>query len=45
MDKNNVDLSTLIKFSDGYSIFNADLNMFPILIKRCPLKYYKKNLS
>ncbi len=42
MDKNNVYLSILIKFFDGYFIFNVDLNMFLIFIKTCLLKYYKK---
>jgi hypothetical protein len=27
----------------GYFIFDVDLNMFLIKIKRCPLKYYQKN--
>jgi hypothetical protein len=33
MDKNNVDLSILIKHFDGYFIFNVDLNMFLIYLK------------
>jgi len=39
--KKNVSMSTKIKCSNGYFIFNGDSNMFSILIKRCPLKYYK----
>jgi hypothetical protein len=33
IDKNNVDLSTLIKYSNGCFIFNVYLNMVLILIK------------
>jgi hypothetical protein len=40
--KNNVNLSTLIIFFDGYIIFNVDLNIFVILILKCLLKYYRK---
>jgi hypothetical protein len=43
--KKNVNMSTKIKRSDGYFIFNVDSNMFSILIKRCPLKYYKTSFE
>jgi hypothetical protein len=43
MDKSNVNMSSLINCFDEYFIFNVDLNMFPILIKMCVLKYYKKS--
>jgi hypothetical protein len=41
--KNTVNLLTLIKCYDGHFIFTIDLNMFLILITRCPLKYYKNS--
>jgi hypothetical protein len=40
--KSNIDLSTFIKCFNEYFIFNVDLNMFLILIKRFQLKYYNK---
>jgi len=30
--------------SNVYFIFNVDMNLFSILIKRCSLKYYTKKL-
>jgi len=38
----NVNLSTLIICFDGYIISNVDLDIILILIKKCPIKYYKK---
>jgi hypothetical protein len=36
--KNNVNLSTLIRCFDVYIIFNVDLNIYLILIKKVSIK-------
>jgi hypothetical protein len=40
--KTKCQLVNFDKFFDGYIIFNVELGIFLFLIKRCPLKYYKK---
>ncbi len=41
VDKNNINLSNLIKRFDGDFIFNVYLEMFLSLIKMCPPKIFQ----